>query len=156
MTNQDLGTYSMDLVAMVRDLPSFSGDSYVVPLAGLDPTKARADPVENQDVLILLAIRKALALYGSAQTTEDEREYLVTDTKRILELDPDTNTTRNQVQRAFDTFRDEHDPERREVEAMESAWCLILQANRHHLHKRLVSEYSVGDYAKPTPLKKAS
>ena len=53
---------------------------------------------------------EALALYGAAQTTEDEREYLVADTKRILELDPDTDTSRNQVQRAFDTFRDEHDP----------------------------------------------
>jgi hypothetical protein len=130
---------------MVPDLPSFDGDSYVVPVASL-PVKEKLP--ENIDQLILLATRDAFALYGAASTTDDERAYLVTDTKRILELDPETDTTRKQVQRAFDTFRDEHDTERREVESMELAWCLILQASKH-LHDRLVSEYCFNDCAKP-------
>ena len=109
----------------------------------------KREPPENIDQLILLATREAFALYGAASTTNDERAYLVTDTKRILELDPETDTTRKRVQRAFDSFRDEHDPERREVESMESAWCLILRANKH-LHDRLVGQYSFRDSAKPT------
>ena len=136
MTDLDMDHVQQGPLAMVLGLPSSDEDSYVVPLASL-PVKVKLP--ENIDQLILLATREAVALCGAASTTDDERAFLVTDTKRILELDPETDTSRKQVQQAFDTFRDEHDPRRHEVESMESAWCLILQANKH-LHDRLVGE----------------
>lgn len=145
MTTTDLDMYSTDLDVLVPDRPSFSVDSYLVTLADIHPVK-KYHAREDQDQLILLAIRECFALYGSVGF--DDPEYLVLEVEQILELDPDSTVDRKQITGFLDGFKEDHDPLRRDPESMEAAWNLIFHSNRK-LHDRLVSEYSFGDFAKP-------
>jgi hypothetical protein len=104
------------------------------------------------DVLILLAIRECFALFASSGF--EDPETIITQVEQIAALNADTEVNRQQIERALVTFRDTHDPVRRNGEAMNATWGLLATANPP-LERRLVAEYAVSTlYVDVTPKKR--